>query len=87
MGEGKDQMLSDWVSVRNAILRAEEGEMKISYVREPDSQSKESVVGIVVEVHLGFGKPLPQDFTKDEKAAFDKYLNELEAEKKEKDKK
>lgn len=87
MGEGKEQMLADWISVRNAILRAEEGEMKVSYVREPDSQSKENVVGIVVEVYLSFGKPLPQDFTKDEKAALEKYLNELEAERKEEGKK
>lgn len=80
MGEGKGQMLTDWGHVRNAILRAEDGEMKISYVREPDSNSKENVIGLVVELRLGFGKPLAQDFTKDEITALEKYLDELEAE-------
>jgi len=52
MGEGKERMLLDWVSVRNAILRAQSGEMKVSYLKEPHSEDKKAVVGIFVEVFL-----------------------------------
>ena len=84
MGEGKERMLLDWVSVRNAILRANNGEMKVSYLKQPHSEDKKAVVGIFVEVQLNFDKPLPQDFTKDEMAAIEEYLKEIDAEEKEK---
>jgi len=40
-----------------------------------------------VEVQLNFAKPLPQDFTKDEMAAIEEYLKEIESEKEKEEKK
>ena len=36
MEKGKIGMLEDWYAVRNSILRAESGEMKVTYLRPED---------------------------------------------------
>lgn len=65
---GKDRMLMDWVSVRNAILRAASGEMKVTY---KNHNVGGGVVGLLVELELEFDEPLKQEFTEDEKSAID----------------
>ncbi len=65
---GKERMLIDWMSVRNAILRADSGEMKVTYRRNEFSNG---IIGLVVELDLNFDEALPQEFTEDEKAAIE----------------
>ena len=65
---GKERMLIDWMSVRNAILIADEGEMKVTHHK---NEFANGVVGIVVELVLNFNDPMPPGFTEDEKAAID----------------
>lgn len=65
---GKERMLIDWMSVRNAILRADEGEMKITHHK---NEFANGIVGVVVELVLNFSVPLPPGFTDDEKAAIE----------------
>lgn len=65
---GKERMLLDWMSVRNAILRADSGEMKVTHHK---NDFVNGVVGIVVELKLDFSEPMPPGFTEDEKAAID----------------
>ena len=65
---GKERMLIDWMSVRNAILRADTGEMKVTHHK---NEFANGVVGLVVELVLNFNDPMPAGFTKDEKAAID----------------
>lgn len=66
---GKERMLLDWVSVRNAILRADSGEMKVTYHKNDFAGG--GVFGVSVELDLKFDELLPPDFTEDEKAAID----------------
>jgi len=63
---GKERMLIDWMSVRNAILRADEGEMKVTYHK---NDFVDGIVGVVVELVLNFDDPMPPGFTADEKVA------------------
>ena len=65
---GKERMLNDWMSVRNAILRADEGEMKVTYHK---NDFVNGIVGIVVELKLDFDNPMAPGFTENEKAAID----------------
>jgi len=65
---GKERMLIDWMSVRNAILRADTGEMKITHHK---NEFANGIVGIVVELMLNFNAPVPEGFTEDEKTAID----------------
>jgi hypothetical protein len=65
---GKERMLIDWMSVRNAILRADTGEMKVTHHK---NEFANGVVGIVVELVLNFNDPMKPGFTEDEKAAID----------------
>lgn len=65
---GKERMLIDWMSVRNAILRADSGEMKITHHK---NEFANGIVGLVVELILEFDEPMPPGFTEDEKAAID----------------
>ena len=65
---GKERMLVDWMSVRNAMLRADSGEMKVSYKRNEFSKG---IFGVTIEVELGFNEALSQEFTEDEKSAID----------------
>ena len=65
---GKERMLIDLMSVRNAILRADTGEMKVTHHK---NEFVNGVVGIVVELVLNFNEPLPPGFTKDEQSAID----------------
>jgi hypothetical protein len=65
---GKQRMLIDWESARNAILRADEGEMKVTYHK---NDFVNGIIGIVVEMSLSFNDPMPPGFTEDEKAAID----------------
>jgi hypothetical protein len=65
---GKERMLIDWMSVRNAILRADTGEMKITHHK---NEFVNGIVGVVVELVLNFSEPVPPGFTEDEKSAID----------------
>lgn len=70
---GKERMLIDWMSVRNAILRADTGEMKITHHK---NEFANGIVGIVVELVLNFDVPVPPGFTEDEKSAIDAAKNQ-----------
>ena len=66
---GKERMIIDWMSVRNAIFRASEGEMNVEYKRSP--QNHDFIVGISVTLNLQFAEAVGLEFTADEKAAID----------------
>jgi len=92
MDVGKEKILNDWLAVRNSILRASEGEMKVTYARESEvDKSKKDlantpedlIVGVFVDLVLRFPKPLPQEFTEEEKKAVEEALR---GDKKEEDK-
>jgi hypothetical protein len=63
---GKEKMLLDWVEVRNAMLRADSGEMKISYQKQTAESA--GIIGMTVELSLQFDKELPPDFSDDERS-------------------
>lgn len=65
---GKERMLIDWMSVRNAILRADTGEMKVTHHK---NEFANGIVGIVVELVLNFNDLVQPGFTKSEKEAID----------------
>lgn len=73
---GKERMLIDWMSVRNAILRADQGEMKVTHHKNEAAGG--GVVGVVVELVLSFEEPLPPNFTKSEKEAIDEAKKKLD---------
>lgn len=73
---GRERMLIDWMSVRNAILRADGGEMKVTYHKNDFAGG--GIFGIAVEVELTFDELLPINFTDDEKAAIDVAKKRLE---------
>lgn len=66
---GRERMLIDWMSVRNAILRADNGEMKVTYHKNDFAGG--GIFGVTVELDLSFNELLPPGFTEDEKAAID----------------
>jgi len=83
MDPKKEKILNDWLAVRNSILRASEGEMKITYARESDVDKKKKdlagtdkdlIVGVFVDLVLRFPKPLTQEFTEEEKKAVEEAL-------------
>jgi len=73
---GKQRMLIDWDMVRNAILWADTGEMKVTHHK--NNVPGGGVVGISVEVNLGFDEALSENFTEDQKKAIDKAKKDLE---------
>ena len=78
---GKERMLIDWMSVRNAILRADTGEMKVAYHKNDFAGG--GIFGLTVELELGFNELVSPDFTQDEKAAIDAAkLKKIEEDKK-----
>ena len=89
MDPKKEKILNDWLSVRNAILKASVGEMKVTYIRESEidekkkdlaGTDKDGVVGVFVDLMLRFAEPLPPKFSDEEKKAVEE---SIEAHKKE----
>lgn len=80
METGKLTMLEDWMSVRNAILRADSGEMKVTHRKN----KKNEIIGVVVDMELNFPKALPQDFTEKERKAIKVAIQEMDNKLKEK---
>jgi len=77
----KERMLEDWASIRNAILRAVGGEMKVTHLRpEGEPATSENVVGIAVDLELYFGRTMSPEFTDEEKAAIEKAKDAVLAE-------
>jgi len=76
MDIGKERMLDDWMAVRNAILRADSGEMKVTYLRPEDN--KDNVIGVAVDLELRFPKPLPQEMAEKEKEAIKAAREEID---------
>jgi len=76
---GKEKMLIDWMSVRNAILLADTGEMKVTYHKNEFAGG--GIVGLVVELVLNYNDLMKPDFTKNEKAAIDAAKKQKEQEK------
>lgn len=66
----KQRMLIDWMSMKNAIVRAQSGEMKIALHRNEFAGGL--IIGASVDVLLGFGESLSETFTDEEKARIDK---------------
>ena len=77
MEKGKLSMLEDWYAVRNSILRASDGEMKVIYFRPEDSNEK-GVIGIAVDMELKFAKALPENFSAEEKKAIKEAIKEID---------
>ena len=86
-----EKVLSEWLAVRNSIIRSTEAEMRVTYIRDgateggeggegsPPHENTDAVKGVYVELRLVFSEKLPQDFTTDEKEAVEKALtDELE---------
>ena len=67
---GKERMLIDWMSVRNAILRSSSGEMNVIYKRSAMYESE--IIGIVVNLDLQLANAVGVEFTADETGAIDK---------------
>jgi len=80
---GKERMLNDWMSVRNAMLIADSGEMKVTHHK---NEFANGVVGIVVEVVLNFNEAMKPGFTDDEKTAIDMAKKQQEEQEKEQEK-
>jgi hypothetical protein len=72
---GKEKMLYDWMEVRNAILRADSGEMKITYRKRV--HDADNIIGLVAEINLDFDNPVPPHFTEEEKSTIDAVKQEL----------
>jgi hypothetical protein len=77
MEKGKLRMLEDWYAVRNSILRASDGEMKVTYLR-PEDPNEKGVIGIAVDMELKFAKVLPEDFSAKEKKAVEEAIKEID---------
>ena len=83
MDPKKEKILNDWLSVRNAILRAVVGEMKVTYIRESEidpkkkdvaNTDKDGVVGVYVDLMLRFSEPLPPNFSDEERKAVEEAI-------------
>ena len=83
MDQGKEKILNDWLSVRNAIFKASVGEMKVTYIRESEvdekkkdlaGTDKDGVVGVFVDLMLRFAEPLPPKFSDEEKKAVEEAI-------------
>jgi len=77
MEKGKLGMLEDWYIVRNSILRAESGEMKVTYLR-PEDPDEKGIVGIAVDMELKFAEALPENFSAEEKKAVKEAIEEID---------
>ena len=77
MEKWKLSMLEDWYSVRNSILRAESGEMKVTYLRPEDSKET-GIIGIAVDMELKFVKALPENFAEEEKKVVREAIKEVD---------
>jgi len=77
MEKGKLGMLEDWYAVRNSILRATNGEMKVTYIR-PEDPKETGIIGIAVDMELKFDKALPENFSDEEKKAVREAVKEID---------
>lgn len=77
MEKGKLGILEDWYAVRNSILRANSGEMKVTYIR-PEDPNETGIIGIAVDMELQFTKALPENFTDEEKKAVREAIEEID---------
>ena len=68
----KQRLLIDWMSMKNAILKSQYGEMKVGIRR---NRVGNLVVGLIAELDLTFGGPTPSVFTDNEKASIDEAKN------------
>jgi len=66
---GKEKMLLDWIEIRNAILRADSGEMKVTHQKRDANTT--GIVGLVVELSLQFDNEVDSNFTDEEKELID----------------
>lgn len=71
----KQRMIIDWMSMKNAIVRAQTGEMKVALHRNEHAGGV--IIGASVEVLLGFDVAMPEMFSDDEKAAIDEAKEKL----------
>ncbi len=62
----KQKVIIEWLEVRNAMVRAENGEMKVTR-HSNDNVPGGGVVAVSVEWMLDFGAPMPQLVTEEEK--------------------
>jgi hypothetical protein len=69
----KQRLLIDWISMRNSILRAYTGEMKVGIHRNKNFGNK--VVGLSAELDLNFAGPVDTMFTDEEISAIDEAKN------------
>lgn len=83
LNEQKEEMLANWESVRNAILRAIEGDMRVHYIKPKamgetgvSAKNRNKVEGVFVEVLLRFPEPVADEFTEEEKTEFLRGLSE-----------
>lgn len=82
LDENKEKLLDGWLAARNAILRASEGQMRVTYNRESLGEGGEAsaprdttgIKGVFIELALVFPEPLDIDFTEGEKEAVEKAL-------------
>ena len=65
----KQKMIVDWIEVRNSIIRATSGEMKVTCYN--NDFAGDLVVGVVVEWRIEFDKPLEDICTDEEKLLVD----------------
>jgi len=77
MEKGKLGILEDWYAVRNSILRASSGEMKVTYLR-PEDPKETGIIGIAVDMELKFDKALPENFSDEEKKAVREAVKEID---------
>jgi hypothetical protein len=83
MKDGKEKILQDWFYIRNAILRADQGEMKITHVKSDNEKEKDKgITGIVVDLELKFPEPLTQEFTEAERKNLAEILEDITKESK-----
>ena len=89
LDEQKEKLLDEWLAVRNAILRASEGQMRVTYHRETLGEGGEAstpldsdeIKGVFVELALTFPEPMGEKFTDEEKEAVEKAIaGELDSE-------
>lgn len=83
LDENKEKLLDEWLAVRNAILRASDGRLRVTYRRESlgeggeasDLSPSDKITGVFIELALAFPEPLHVDFTPEEKEAVEKALS------------
>jgi len=86
LDENKEKILEEWLAVRNAILRASDGQLRVTYNYGPSTEGGESaaavdkskILGVFIELALLFSEPTQQDFTEEEKDAVIRSLQQVE---------